>query len=114
MSEDMYILRSITEHVETKAVAVHTPDIDYKYNEGKLLDEVRANIDGTYGEHYAKNKLQATEFVIDSGHGVGFTIGNIIKYAQRYGHKGGRNRADLLKIIHYTIMALFIHDKETT
>lgn len=86
--------------------------IEYRYKEGTILGELRDYIDDTYGEHYAKNKLQATEFVIDAGHGVGFTIGNIIKYAQRYGHKGGRNRQDLFKIIHYAMMAIFIHDKE--
>ena len=88
--------------------------IEYRYKEGSILGELRDYIDDTYGEHYAKNKLQATEFVIDAGHGVGFTIGNIIKYAQRYGHKGGRNRQDLFKIIHYAMMAIFIHDKEIT
>ena len=33
-----------------------------------------------------------------------------MKYAQRYGKKGGRNRKDLLKVIHYAIMMLYIHD----
>jgi hypothetical protein len=37
-----------------------------------------------------------------------------MKYAQRYGKKGGKNRKDLLKILHYTIIALFVHDKEET
>jgi len=84
--------------------------IGYKYNEDTLLKEIEAYIDGTYGEHYSQNKFQATEFIIDSGHGEGFTIGNVIKYAQRYGKKGGRNRKDLLKVIHYAIMMLYIHD----
>ena len=38
--------------------------------------------------------------VIDAGHGEGFCIGNIMKYAQRYGRKAGKNRVDLMKIIH--------------
>ena len=29
-----------------------------------------------------------------------------MKYAQRYGKKNGKNRKDLLKVIHYGIMAL--------
>jgi hypothetical protein len=41
---------------------------------------------------------------------VGFTIGNIMKYAQRYGKKNGYNRKDILKIIHYAIMLLHVHD----
>ena len=34
-----------------------------------------------------------------------------MKYAQRYGKKEGRNRKDLLKVIHYSIMALHNHDE---
>ena len=48
--------------------------------------------------------------MIDSGHGEGFCIGNIMKYAQRYGKKNGKDRKDLLKVIHYGIMALYNHD----
>jgi hypothetical protein len=86
-------------------------DIDYKYSEGRILDELKFYIDNTYGEHYSQNKFQATEFIMDSGHGEGFCIGNIMKYAQRYGKKEGRNRKDLLKVIHYSIMALHNHDE---
>jgi|TARA_B100001093_G_scaffold505165_1_gene562087 hypothetical protein len=48
---------------------------------------------------------------MDSGHGEGFCIGNIMKYAQRYGKKDGYNRADLLKVIHYGFLALNNHDR---
>ena len=86
--------------------------IKYKYNEDNALAELSKYIDSTYDEHYSKNKFQATEFIIDGGHGEGFCIGNILKYAQRYGKKNGKDRRDLLKILHYTIIALFVHDKE--
>ena len=59
--------------------------INYKNNEDKALAELSKYIDSTYDEHYSKNKFQATEFIIDGGHGEGFCIGNILKYAQRYG-----------------------------
>jgi hypothetical protein len=39
-------------------------------------------------------------------------MGNIIKYAMRYGKKEGYNEKDLLKIIHYAIMALHLQDIE--
>ena len=86
--------------------------INYKYNEGNTLSELKEYIDSTYNEHYSKNKFQATEFIIDGGHGEGFCIGNIMKYAQRYGKKGGKNRRDLLKVIHYGIIALYINEME--
>jgi len=86
--------------------------IDYKYNEGELIKELQAYVDATYGEHYSLNKLQATEFIIDAGHGDGFCIGNVMKYAQRYGKKDGYNRKDLLKVLHYALIELYVHDRE--
>ena len=84
--------------------------IEYKYSEDIILQELKEYIDSTYGEHYSRNKFQATEFIMDSGHGEGFCIGNIMKYVQRYGKKDGYNRKDLMKVLHYTIMALHNHD----
>jgi len=81
-------------------------DSIYRYSEDKILKELKEYIDSTYKQHYSKNKFQATEFIMDSGHGEGFCIGNIMKYAQRFGKKDGKNRKDLLKVIHYGIMAL--------
>ena len=86
--------------------------VKYKYSEDKALAELKKYIDSTYDEHYSKNKFQATEFIIDGGHGEGFCIGNILKYAQRYGKKNDRNRSDLLKLIHYGIIALHVNNSE--
>ena len=98
--------------VEVEEVLVQRQKIDYKYNEDNILKELQEYIDKTYDEHYSHKNFQATEFVIDSGHGEGFCIGNIMKYAQRYGKKNGKDRKDLLKVIHYGIMALYNHDIE--
>ena len=99
-------------------MAVTEKKVNYKYNEGVYLNELAMYINNTYGEHYSKNKFQATEFIIDSGHGTGFCVGNVLKYAQRYGRKGKPEdwRKDMLKVIHYAIMQLYVHDlndKET-
>ena len=85
----------------------------YKYDEDVALLELKAYIDATYDQHYSRNKYQATEFIIDGGHGEGFCIGNILKYAQRYGKKGSKEdaRNDLLKVLHYGIIALHNHDR---
>ena len=97
----------------TMSVPMKITDIEYKYNEGELLKEFSHYIDKTYDQHYSLNKYQSTEFIIDSGHGEGFCIGNILKYAQRYGKKGtpGDHRKDLQKVLHYAIIALNEHDK---
>jgi len=88
--------------------------IDYKYNEAALIAEFKQYVDATYGQHYSKDKFQATEFIIDGGHGTGFCIGNVLKYAQRYGKKGSHTdaRKDLLKVLHYALIQLHIHDTE--
>jgi len=87
--------------------------MNYKFKERELIQELQSYIDNTYGEHYASDKYQATDIIIDSGHGEGFCIGNIMKYAKRYGNKEGKNRKDLLKILHYATIMLYIHDKES-
>ena len=91
-----------------------TYGIEYKYNEGKSIKEIESYIDATYGQHYSQNKYQATEFIIDAGHGTGFNIGNMMKYTQRYGRKGdpAEWRKDLMKVIHYAIIQLNVHDNE--
>jgi hypothetical protein len=98
--------------LKRRSILVKTKNVDYKYNEGTALAELQKYIDSTYDEHYSKNKFQATEFIIDGGHGEGFCIGNIMKYAQRYGKKNGKDRSDLLKVIHYGIIALYINELE--
>lgn len=87
--------------------------IDYKYDEDRILTELTEYVNRTYDQHYSQNKFQATEFIIDGGHGEGFCIGNILKYAQRYGKKGTPDdyRKDLLKVLHYGMIALYIHDQ---
>ena len=88
--------------------------IDYKFNEKELIDELQRYIDSTYQQHYSNGRIQSTEFIEDSGHGIGFTVGNILKYAQRYGKKGSSadHRKDLLKVVHYGIIALAMHDRK--
>ena len=85
---------------------------NYIFNEDKALKEIAEYIDNTYTQHYAQNKYQSTDFIVDSGHGEGFCVGNCIKYLQRYGKKEGKNRKDILKVIHYAIILLDVNSKE--
>jgi hypothetical protein len=85
----------------------------YKFNEDLILRRLKNYIDNTYNQHYAQAKTQTTEIVFENGHGEGFCIGNIIKYAQRFGKKDGRNEKDLYKVIHYAIILLgAMHEEE--
>ena len=90
-------------------------NIDYKFCEGDLIAELKRYIDQTYEQHYAGGKIQATEDIIDDGHGTGFCIGNAKKYLKRYGKKGESPeewRKDIMKVLHYSIIQLYVHDRE--
>ena len=83
--------------------------INYKFKEKEILEIIKTYIDTTYTQHYANGKYQATDMIIDSGYGEGFCIGNIMKYAMRCGKKENNStQAELYKIIHYAIIALYM------
>lgn len=110
---DFYHPSSVAKTETLTAKYVQPPvRVDYKFNEGDLIEQLKKYVDSTYGQHYAVGKLQATDFIIDMGDGLGFTRGNVIKYAKRYGQKAGHNRQDLMKVLHYALMMLYVHDIE--
>lgn len=95
----------------TWTVRPSTPPTQFKFNENAYIREADLYIQDTYKQHYGGGQYQATDMIIDAGHGEAFCVGNIMKYAMRYGKKNGHDRKDLLKIIHYAIIALHCLDK---
>jgi len=93
--------------------------IDYKFNEANTIAQIKRYIDKTYEMYYTNGKYQATDMIINADHGEGFCIGNIMKYAMRYGKKPDpvtgelKNQGDLLKIIHYAIIAIHLWTEES-
>ena len=65
---------------------------------GRALSETNGS------DHYRLSKLQPIELTFSLGHGDGFCLGNIIKYASRYTHTN--DRRDLIKIIDYATLLL--------
>ena len=84
---------------------------EYKFDEGRLMEEFREYVNSTYGAHYS-GKYQATDMIIDAGHGVGFCVGSIMKYARRLGKKKGYNQQDILKIMHYALILQHVLEEE--
>ena len=84
-----------------------------KFNEDKICKEILDYIKSTYGQHYSSSKdgIQVLDLLKSIGIKSDFCQANAIKYLSRYGKKGGRNRKDLLKAIHYVIL-LLNNDKE--
>lgn len=88
--------------------------IDYKFNEDLYIEEFRNYVDSTYDQHYSNGGFQSTEVIMGRGHGTGFCMGSIDKYSNRYGKKGTAEdaRKDLMKILHYALLQLYIHDND--
>ena len=84
--------------------------MEYKFNEANTIEQIKRYVDKTYERHYGYGKYQATDMIIDAGHGDGFCMGNIMKYAMRYGKKDNK-QVELYKIIHYAIIALHLEEK---
>lgn len=91
--------------------------VDYKFDEDKYVKEIAEYVDSTYKQHYSgddKKSTQTMELInARKGRAEGFCIGNILKYADRYEQKGDSDawRKDIMKVIHYGVLMLYIHDK---
>ena len=83
----------------------------WKYNEDKILKEVENYVTGTYHGHYCGDQdgyadIQTIDLMAAKKLAAGFCQANILKYGSRYGDKDGRNKRDLLKVIHYAMLLL--------
>jgi hypothetical protein len=83
----------------------------WKYNEDKILKDVQDYVTATYGSHYCgKNEeykdIQTIDLMAAKDLAANFCQANILKYGSRYGQKNGRNKIDLLKVIHYAMLLL--------
>jgi hypothetical protein len=80
----------------------------WKYNEDKILKQLEEYIAGTYSQHYVDRTGGGTEQTLDKikhNRREGFCAGNVTKYIDRYDTKG-TPRADLFKVLHYTILLI--------
>lgn len=84
----------------------------FRYKEDKYIDDVIKYVRGTYGEHYVAKDIQVID-VWESLDTLETTARDTaIKYLCRYGKKGGKNRKDLLKAIHYIILMMYDADQQ--
>jgi hypothetical protein len=61
----------------------------YKYNEEKILKELKEYITSTYKQHYSagNDQIQTLDLIEACGDGEAFCRSNILKYASRYDKK---------------------------
>ena len=100
-----------------------TPDNNngrWKYNEDVILKDIHEYVSGTYRSHYTGKvsrfkgtqnyAVQTIDLLEAKGLASDFCQANIIKYGSRYGDKVGKNKKDLLKVIHYAMLLLHFDD----
>jgi len=83
----------------------------WKYNEDKILKDVEEYVTSTYHGHYCGDEdgysdIQTIDLMAAEKISAGFCQANILKYGSRYGDKDGRNKRDLMKVIHYAMLLL--------
>ena len=83
----------------------------WKYNEDKILKDVENYVTTTYHGHYCGDSdgyadIQTIDLMAAKKLATGFCQANILKYGSRYGDKEGRNKRDLMKVIHYAMLLL--------
>ena len=80
----------------------------YKYAEDRILADLKAYIDRTYGEHYkASDNIECFDAWVALGSASTTFRDTAMKYLWRYGKKSGHNRDDLMKALHYVMLCLY-------
>lgn len=80
----------------------------WRYRENEIMEELATYISNTYNQHYVDRTGNGTEQTLDKikhNRREGFCAGNVTKYIDRYDIKG-TPRADLFKVLHYTILLI--------
>ena len=83
----------------------------YKYHEEEILKDIEEYVSSTYQGHYTGKsheyrKVQTIDLMASKDLAASFCQANILKYGSRYGNKDGKNKKDLMKVIHYAMLLL--------
>ncbi len=83
----------------------------YKYHESEIISDIEEYVSSTYNGHYTGNtheyrNVQTIDLMAARSLASGFCQSNILKYGSRYGSKNGKNKKDLMKVIHYAMLLL--------
>ena len=83
----------------------------FKYHEEEILNDIREYVSGTYQGHYTGKSheyrnVQTIDLMASKELAAAFCQANILKYGSRYGNKDGKNKKDLMKVIHYAMLLL--------
>lgn len=84
--------------------------VDWKYNEDKVLEDFYGYLESTYRQHYQTNaaNMECFDAWIALGDSTPTFRNTALKYLWRYGKKGGNNKKDLFKALHYILLMLHV------
>ena len=100
--DDMY-----SHHFTTEKPMAHY----FKYHEEEILKDIQEYVSRTYQGHYTGKSheyrnVQTIDLMASKELAAAFCQANILKYGSRYGNKDGKNKKDLMKVIHYAMLLL--------
>ena len=83
----------------------------YKYHEEEILKDIEEYVSQTYQGHYTGTKhefrnVQTIDLMASRDLAPHFCQANILKYGSRYGSKNGKDKKDLMKVVHYAMLLL--------
>ena len=95
----------------TENLEMAKSDHNFKYHEDEILKDIQEYVSRTYQGHYTGTKhefrkVQTIDLMAARDIATDFCQANILKYGSRYGSKNGKNKTDLLKVIHYAMLLL--------
>ena len=95
----------------TEDLEMAKTDHNFKYHEDEILKDIQEYVSRTYQGHYTGTKhqfrkVQTIDLMAARDIATDFCQANILKYGSRYGSKNGKNKTDLLKVIHYAMLLL--------
>ena len=95
----------------TEDLEMAQTDHNFKYHEDEILKDIQEYVSRTYQGHYTGTKhqfrkVQTIDLMAARDIATDFCQANILKYGSRYGSKNGKNKTDLLKVIHYAMLLL--------
>ena len=95
----------------TENLEMAKSDHNFKYHEDEILKDIQEYVSRTYQGHYTGTKhefrkVQTIDLMAARDIAPHFCQANILKYGSRYGSKNGKDKKDLLKVIHYAMLLL--------
>ena len=103
--DDGFTLQAIEESKKRKMAHF------FKYHEEEILKDIEEYVSSTYQGHYTGKSheyrnVQTIDLMASKELAAAFCQANILKYGSRYGNKDGKNKKDLMKVIHYAMLLL--------